>query len=162
MMGAGKSTIGRYLKDALLSFEFVDLDDYIENKTQMKIADIFEKFSEIYFRNLETNAINELCKKSNQIISLGGGAFEKKENREILNNNGTTIYLRASAKTLFNRIKHETHRPLLQQGFGAEKIEQILSKRIPNYEKASIIIDTDNKTPYNIIDEIQKRIAENA
>lgn len=162
MMGAGKSTIGRKLKEIMPTLDFIDIDNYIENKTQMKISDIFSKHSEAYFRNLETKAIEDLCKNDNQIISLGGGAFEKEENRNILNNNGKTIYLRANAQTLFNRIKTETHRPLLQQGFGVEKVAEILNKRASNYEKASIIIDTDGKNPYNIIEEIQKRIVENA
>ena len=162
MMGAGKTLIGKKLKEILPELELVDVDEYIENKAKMKISDIFAKYSENCFRDLETEAIRELCDKENQIISLGGGAFERKENRKMLNENGKTIYLRATAQSLFDRIKSETHRPLLQRGFGVEKVQEILSKRAQNYEKASIIIDTDGKTPYNIIEEIQKRIAENA
>ncbi len=162
MMGAGKTLIGKTLKEQMPELELVDVDKFIEKKTKMKISDIFAKYSESHFRNLETETIKELCKKDNQIISLGGGAFEREENRQILNKNSKTIYLRATAQTLFDRIKAETHRPLLQQGFGVEKVSEILSKRAHNYEKASIIIDTDGKTPYNIIEEIQKRIAENA
>lgn len=162
MMGAGKTLIGKKLKEILPELELVDVDEYIENKAKMNISDIFAKYSENFFRDLETEAIKELCDKENQIISLGGGAFERKENRKMLNNNGKTIYLRATAQLLFDRIKSETHRPLLQRGFGVEKVQEILSKRAQNYEKASIIIDTDGKTPYNIIEEIQKRIAENA
>lgn len=162
MMGAGKTLIGKKLKETLPELDLIDVDEYIENKAKMKISDIFAKYSEKHFRDLETEAIKELCESDNQIISLGGGAFEREENREILNKNGKTIYLRATAQSLFDRIKTETHRPLLQQGFGVEKVSEILSKRAHNYEKASIIIDTDGKTPYNIIDEIQKRIAENA
>lgn len=162
MMGAGKTLIGKKLKEILPELELVDVDEYIENKAKMKISDIFAKYSENFFRDIETEAIKELCDKENQIISLGGGAFERKENRKMLNNNGKTIYLRATAQSLFDRIKSETHRPLLQRGFGVEKVQEILSKRAQNYEKASIIIDTDGKTPYNIIEEIQKRIAENA
>lgn len=162
MMGAGKTLIGKKLKEILPELELVDVDEYIENKAKMKISDIFAKYFENFFRDLETEAIKELCDKENQIISLGGGAFERKENRKMLNDNGKTIYLRATAQSLFDRIKSETHRPLLQHGFGVEKVQEILSKRAQNYEKASIIIDTDGKTPYNIIEEIQKRIAENA
>ncbi len=162
MMGAGKTLIGKKLKETLPELELIDIDEFIEYNAKMKISDIFAKYSEEYFRNLETETIEKVCKKDNQIISLGGGAFEREKNREILNNNGKTIYLRATAQSLFDRIKTETHRPLLQQGFGIEKVSEILSKRAHNYEKASIIIDTDGKTPYNIIEEIQKRIAENA
>ena len=162
MMGAGKTLVGKKLKELFPKLELVDIDEFIENKANMKISDIFAKYSENYFRNLESETIKDICLNDNQIISLGGGAFEKQENQEILNKNGITIYLKATAQTLFDRIKSETHRPLLQQGFGVEKVSEILSKRAHNYEKASIVIDTDGKTPYNIIEEIQKRIAENA
>lgn len=162
MMGAGKTLIGKKLKEKFPKFDLIDIDEFIENKANMTISDIFAKYSEDYFRNLETETIKDICLKDNQIISLGGGAFERQENQEILNRNGITIYLKATAQTLFDRIKSETHRPLLQQGFGIEKVSEILSKRAHNYEKASIVIDTDGKTPYNIIEEIQKRIAENA
>ena len=75
MMGAGKTLIGKKLKEILPELELVDVDEYIENKAKMKISDIFAKYSENFFRDLETEAIKELCDKENQIISLGGGAF---------------------------------------------------------------------------------------
>lgn len=160
MMGAGKTLIGKNLKEHLKNVNFIDIDEYIENSQNLKISQIFEKFGESHFRQLETKAIKEVCKKNNLIISLGGGAFENSENREILNNSGYTIYLKASAQTLFDRIKNEKHRPLLKKGFNENSILEILNKREKNYEKALITIDTTNKTPYNIIEEILKRIAE--
>ena len=158
MMGAGKTYIGKALKEKLSSMTFIDVDEYIEKKQNMKISNIFEQFGESYFRNLETQSINEITLQDNQIISLGGGAFEREENRNILNDNGYTIYLKASAKTLFNRIKNETHRPLLQQGFGVERIEQILNQREHNYLKALITVETENKTKADITDEILQRV----
>lgn len=162
MMGAGKTFIGKCLKEKFQAMTLIDLDEYIENEQNMKISDIFKNKGEKFFRDLETQSITKLCKNDNQIISLGGGAFEKEENRKILNENGYTIYLKAPAKILFERIKNETHRPLLQQGFGVEKIAEILSKREYNYEKAHIVVDTSEKSSYNIISEITKRIEENA
>ncbi len=162
MMGAGKTFIGQKLKEAYPKYNLIDLDEYIEKHENKKISDIFAEFGEEHFRNLETSAIEILCMQENQIISLGGGAFEKEINREILNNNGYTVYLKASGETLFNRIKNETHRPLLKQGFGIEKVNEILKKRERNYAKALITVDTTDKTFYNIIDEIMKRIEENA
>ncbi len=162
MMGAGKTYIGKALKEKYPVFDLTDVDKYIEETQNMTISKIFEQFGEPYFRDLETDAIKNLVQKENQIISLGGGAFEREENRNILNQNGYTIYLKASAKVLFERIKNETHRPLLKHGFGAEKIEEILNKREPNYQKALIIIDTCEKSKYNIIEEVMKRIEEYA
>jgi len=158
MMGAGKTYTGKALKEQLPQMTLIDIDEYIEKSQNMKISEIFEKYGEKYFRDLETNAIKELTQNENQIISTGGGSFEKEENRNTLNQNGYTIYLKAPANVLFERIKDEAHRPLLQQGFGSEKIEEILLKREHNYEKAHIIIDTAQKSKYNIIEEVLKRI----
>ena len=90
----------------------------------------------------------------NQIISLGGGAFEDEFNRKIIKENCLVVYLKASPEEIYRRIKNETHRPLLARKFSVERIADILKRRSPNYEKADIIIDTDNKTPYNIAEEI--------
>ena len=160
MMGAGKTLIGKSLKDFLTDFNFIDIDEYIELSQNLKISQIFEQFGETYFRDLETETIKSLTNKDNTIISIGGGAFEKEKNRILLNKLGYTIYLKTSAKTLFNRIKDESHRPLLKQGFNEDSIATILNKREPNYKQALITIDTTNKTPYNIMEEILKRITE--
>ena len=162
MMGAGKTFIGKKLKENCKNLDFIDIDEYIEETQHMKISEIFETHGELFFRNLETQAISEVCKKQNQIISIGGGAFESEENRKILNSNGYTVYLKTSAEELFSRIKNETHRPLLQQGFGVEKVSEILAKREHNYQKALIIVDTTKKSSYNIIKEVMKRIEEYA
>lgn len=162
MMGAGKTFIGKAIKEKYPLMNLIDLDEFIENSQNMKISEIFEKFGETYFRDLETNIIKEIVNNDNQIISLGGGAFEREENRNLLNQNGFTIYLKAPAVTLFERIKNETHRPLLKQGFGVEKIAEILDRRELNYQKALIIIDTCKKSKYNIIDEVMKKVEEYA
>ena len=90
----------------------------------------------------------------NQIISLGGGAFESEENRKIILNNAKVIYLKATPQAIYNRIKEETHRPLLKRNFSIEKITEIMLKRQINYIKAHFTIDTTDKTPYNIANEI--------
>lgn len=158
MMGAGKSTVGKLLGDSLSNFTLIDLDEYIESKENMKISEIFEKFGESHFRALETNAIRALSNNENQIIALGGGAFENEANRSLLTKNGITIYLKASSSELFNRIKLQTHRPLLKTGFSENEVKQILKKRERNYNTAKIIVDTDSKPLYNIVDEILERI----
>ena len=160
MMGAGKTLIGNSLKDLLKEFEFIDTDEFIEQSQNMKISQIFKKFGEEYFRELETSAIKKICKKNNMIISLGGGSFEKAENRKILNERGYTIYLKTSAKVLFERIKNQSNRPLLKKGFSEDSIAKILKKREKNYEKALITVDTTDKTLYNIVAEIFQRIEE--
>ena len=158
MMGAGKTFIGKSLKKELPKMNLIDVDEYIEQTQNMKISEIFKKYGESYFRNIEAESIKKIIESDNQIISLGGGVFEREENRNILNKNGYTIYLKAPAEVLFERIKNETHRPLLQQGFGLERIKQILNTREINYSKAMIIVETQNKSEKEIIQEIFKRI----
>lgn len=156
MMGSGKTTIGKELHKKFPEYKLVDTDFGIEKETGMRIPEIFEKYGENYFRGLELRKIAALTNFSNLIISVGGGAFEHPKNRENLLNNGTVIFLDAGPKEIFNRIQNESHRPLLKNGLLAEKIEEILSKRRVNYEKAHYTIDTDGKTPYDIVEEIME------
>lgn len=156
MMGAGKSTIVQELGKTLNNFTIIDADSEIEKNEGTTITEIFKNKGEAYFRELETNTIREICKNSNQIIATGGGIFEKSENREILKGNGTVFYLKATPENLYDRIKLQTHRPLLKTGFGVQNIKEILNKREINYSKAQVVIDTNNKT----LDEIVKNIIE--
>ena len=154
MMGCGKSTIGKELQRHLLEYSFVDIDELIESSTQKKISEIFLKYGEHHFRVLENDKIKSVLKNDFQIISLGGGAFEDPENRDLLLSKAFVIFLKASPQAIFDRIKNETHRPLLRRDFSVEKIQEIMQKRLPNYEKAHFTIDTTEKTPYNIVNEI--------
>ena len=154
MMGSGKTTISKALSRALPGFEYVDIDAKIEKESGKKITEIFSQHGEEYFRILENQEIQKVCAGQNQIISLGGGAFENSQNREILLKSATTIYLKASAQEIYNRIKNEVHRPLLAKDFLPEDIEKIIQKRKNNYEKATIMINTDGKSPDCIVKEI--------
>ncbi len=154
MMGCGKTTIAKELAKQLSDFKYIDIDEEIEKSTQKKISEIFLRHGEPFFRMLETDKIRYFCKNNNQIISVGGGAFESEENRGILSKNNLVIYLKASPDEIYNRIKSETHRPLLKKNFSVEKIASILEKREINYTKAHKTIDTNSKTPYNIAQEI--------
>ena len=128
--------------------------EYDTGNIFVRISEIFLKFGEPHFRMLETDKIQKFVYGKNQIISLGGGAFEDEFNRKIIKENCLVVYLKASPEEIYRRIKNETHRPLLARKFSVERIADILKRRSPNYEKADIIIDTDNKTPYNIAEEI--------
>ena len=154
MMGSGKTTIGAELAKQLPEYKYIDIDNEIEKSTQKKISDIFLQRGEPFFRMLEEEKIRHFCKSDNRIISVGGGAFENEESRKLMLSTAKVIYLKASAQEIFNRIKAQTHRPLLKKNFSVEKISTIMKKREKNYEKAHFTIDTDKKTPYNITQEI--------
>lgn len=154
MMGSGKTTVGIELEKALKTFSLVDVDSEIVKTRGLNIPVIFEKFGESYFRELEISMIKEFLNKDNLIISTGGGAFENPENRKLLMENSTVIYLKTSPDVIFERIKNETHRPLLGKDFSVDTISAIIEKRRENYELAHFTIDTDFKSPYNIVTEI--------
>lgn len=154
MMGSGKTTVARELKKVLPDYILVDIDEEIEKSSGRKISEIFLKFGEPHFRTIETEKIAKFAPLKKQILALGGGAFEDEQNRKILLANCFVIYLKASPNEIFKRIKLETHRPLLAKNFSLERIEKLSQNRYLNYEKANITIDTDGKTPYDIINEI--------
>lgn len=154
MMGAGKSYIGGKLAKLLSHFDYVDTDAKIEADTGLTIPEIFENFGELHFRQLETKTIKEVSQKRNQIISIGGGAFENPENVSSLRKNGLVFYLKAPAKELFKRIEKETHRPILNQDFSQKTLENLLKKRERNYLKADFVINTEQQQAYTILNDI--------
>ena len=158
MMGAGKTYIGGKLSKLLSHFSYADIDAEIEKEAGLSISEIFEKYSEAYFRELEEKAIKKFASNKNQIISTGGGAFENSRNQYLLKANGLVFYLKATPKELFNRIKNENHpnRPMLGEDFSDKTIQTLLKKREKNYLKAHFTIDTNQKQAYTILDEILK------
>ena len=154
MMGSGKTTTAKELSKILPEFKLVDIDDEIEKSSGKKISEIFLKYGEAHFRELETNKIKQFIQNDHQIISAGGGAFENPDNRRRLLENSFVFFLKASPQTIYDRIKAESHRPLLKKNFSVEKIANILSLREKNYQKANHTIETDKKTPEDIAKEI--------
>ena len=155
MMGSGKSTVAKALSQ-ILNCELLEIDSLIEHSKKLIINEIFEKLGEKYFREVEKQTILTNAKPDNQIIAIGGGAFEDKETREFLLKNTTVIYLKTSSETIFQRIKNDTSRPLLNNQMSTEKIEEIIKKRQQNYEKATLTVYTDNKTIEEITTEIRR------
>lgn len=155
LMGAGKSTIGKALSKKL-SFDFLDTDEVIIKEQETSISDIFAQFGESHFRQLEKNLVKKLSKLENKVISTGGGLVQDIENLDKLKENGIVVYLQASAEILYSRIKNDNTRPLLQVDNPLERLSEILSKREANYKLADFIINTENKTIDDIVNEIVK------
>ena len=154
MMGSGKTTIGKILSEQT-GISAIDLDNFIENKENENISEIFKTKGEQYFRTAEANTIKELTQTtSSQILSLGGGAFENEQTRELLLKNSTVIYLETTPEEIFKRIKKTNNRPLLKNNMTIKKISEIMSKRKNNYNLAQHKILTDGKTPSKIAEEI--------
>lgn len=154
IMGCGKSTVGKLLSKQLMNYIFVDTDDVIVDLEGMTIPEIFSEKSEQYFRNLEEGVIEELSQEENLIIALGGGVFESEKNRNNLLESGDVIYLKTDIDTIYERIKSDKNRPLLNCENPKEKLKTLMDNREQNYLKADYIIETDNKTPEDIVGEI--------
>jgi shikimate kinase len=156
-MGAGKSAVGRKLEE-LTGMEMVDTDDMIEQSAGMAISEIFEKFGEPHFRKLEKKAVKEASELKNHIIVTGGGVVLKEENINNLRKNGKIIYLHAPAEVLYERIKDETHRPLIQVDDPLLKIKELLLFRAPFYANNDFTIDTADMSVDEVADEVMKII----
>lgn len=153
MMGSGKSTIGHRAAQEL-NLPFYDLDKEIEKKAHCSITEIFQQEGEATFRELEHDIIQEIVKKAPAVIATGGGAFIEKRNRELFQKNSITIYLSASAETLFERTKSTTHRPLLQNHDPLSTLKNLLQKRHAFYEQANFTITVDHLGPPEIVQQL--------
>ena len=112
-MGAGKSTISDYLS-TVFDMEIVEMDQLIADREEMSIPDIFATYGEEYFRNLETNLLIEMQDKKNVVISCGGGVAMRERNVEEMKKNGKVVLLTASPETIYERVKDNNDRPVLQ------------------------------------------------
>ncbi|MGZ8271005.1 MAG: shikimate kinase [Methylophilus sp.] len=154
LMGAGKTTIGKILAKNL-GKSFYDTDQVIEQRTGVKVSTIFELEGEEGFRKRESAAIEELSQLDNIVMATGGGAVLLPENRQVLKQRGCVIYLRANVNDLWVRMRHDKHRPLLQNVDVRAKLEQLYHQRNPLYtETASLIIDTGSQPVANILNQI--------
>jgi shikimate kinase len=155
MMGAGKTTIGIKIAE-LTGRRWYDTDGLIVDKYG-KISDIFEYYGEAHFRKLETEIVKELAKKDELVISTGGGLVLKKENNEVLQENGKIVFLRATLDTLAKRLNVDGERPLLQTSTEnlRDRLARLLKERSPIYEHVvEYIVDVDGKTPEEIAKEV--------
>lgn len=158
MMGSGKSVISKLLAQKL-NFEAAELDEIFVSQEKISISEFFKRYGEEEFRIKETQILKSTLEKENIIISTGGGVVLKEENRNLLNQNDVlTIYLKTNPDTIYNRIKCDNTRPLLNVENKKEEIEKILLKREIFYSKAKKTIDTDNKTIDEILKEIEQWI----
>jgi shikimate kinase len=138
-MGAGKTTVGRRLAQKL-ALPFVDADEEIESAAGMKIAEIFERFGEPYFRDGERRVIARLIDGSKKVIATGGGAFMNEETRALILDRATAIWLEADVDTLVDRVRRRSTRPLLKDRDPGEVLRELAALRNPVYALAPIHI----------------------
>jgi shikimate kinase len=156
MPGSGKSTIAKVLKRDYKK-QVVDTDAEIV-KNYGVISEIFAKYGEGHFRQLETEVVKKVSQRNGLVIATGGGCLLREENVEFFKKSSKIVYLRATVDTLFKRVEHSHARPLLE-GDKRGNLEKLFAVRAPIYEKAAdIVIDTDNLTPEQVAKEIINKI----
>lgn len=160
MPASGKTTIGILLAEKLHDYTLIDTDSVIEKVQGMKIYEIFDKFSEDYFRKLEHDLIKQICSGNKKIISIGGGAFENPDNRSALLNFGKVFYLKSDLDVLYYRISEDSTRPLLRTKNPKEVLERLLQKREENYQKAHYVINVSSSDKNEIAEYILGKINE--
>lgn len=141
-MGVGKSTVGQVLA-AILGFEFYDTDRIIETRAGKKISDIFAQDGEARFRAMESELVRELEARQGMVISTGGGLVVNPDNMASLKKHSLVVCLWASPAVIFNRVRHQAHRPLLQTPDPEAKIMEMLELRRPSYQQADVLVGVD-------------------
>jgi shikimate kinase len=124
----------------------------------LSITSIFLKFGEPYFREVEARIIGQVMMGEGQVVSTGGGAVIQDRNREAFKKGGFIVCLTASPDVIYERVKHETHRPLLQTADPKAKIKELLDSRAQFYAQADVCIDTSDKSVDDVIRTIKERI----
>lgn len=156
MMGAGKTAIGTALARRL-GVAFLDSDVEIERAANLTIAEIFDRDGEAFFRERETQVIGRLLDGDPGILSTGGGAFLRAENRALIAGRGVAVWLRADLELLWNRVRHKTTRPLLRTTNPRATLAQLQAEREQVYAKADLVVDAD---PAYSIEEMTGRVVE--
>ena len=156
-MGCGKSTVGRKLAGAF-GYEFLDTDDLIEAQQGKKISDIFAEEGEEAFRQMETDLIKQLKEEAKKkVIATGGGMPMREENRKLLREVGTVVFLEAKIETILERLQNDTTRPLAAGDDREKRLRPLYEKRSPIYkEAAEVVVDTEGKAFYGIIQELEQ------
>lgn len=158
-MGSGKTTTGISLSYKL-QCALADTDKMIERQEGRSISDIFASEGEEGFREKETELLKNLKKNAHrQIYSVGGGTPLREENRRLLGKLGIVVYLKASPETVYERLKGDVSRPLLQVKDPLEEIQTLLRKREELYlEAADIVVCVDEKKPAQVVKEIMEAL----
>jgi shikimate kinase len=149
-MGTGKSSVGQ-LVAAQLHFRFADTDELIEARAGKTISLIFAEEGESRFREYERTVVKEIENFHRTVIATGGGLVANDENLNSLKTHALVICLWASPETIWERVRGQTHRPLLQTPDSPAKISQLLAEREPFYRRADVLVNTDLRSVKEVV-----------
>ncbi len=160
-MGSGKSTIGSLIAKRLHR-DFMDSDHYIEERTGVDIARIFDVEGEQGFRDRESKALIDLLSQSDRVIATGGGSVLRQENQRLLKQKGYIVFLDTTVNQQMQRLRRDKKRPLLQTENPRERLEALLAERRPIYlDLADLTIKTDKRVARRLAADIINQLPEN-
>lgn len=152
-MGTGKSTVGRIVSEQL-KFDFLDTDALIEQRSGRKITDIFSQNGEAAFRELEAQLVTELAAHTRTIIATGGGLPTNPANLESLKTHALVICLWATPEGIYQRVRDQNHRPLLNDPDPLGKIRTLLAAREKFYKQADVLINSDLRSAREVAQQV--------
>lgn len=141
-MGTGKTSVGRLVAEQL-HFDYLDTDEMIQSATGKTVADIFSRDGEPAFRALEEKVVQEISTHSKTVVSTGGGLPVNSKNLASLKTHALVVCLWASPEKIWERVKNQSHRPLLHDENPQKKIRELLAVREPFYKKADVLLNTE-------------------
>jgi shikimate kinase len=144
-MGAGKSAVGQIVAEQL-KFEFLDTDRLIESHAGKSISRIFEQDGEPVFRDWERRVVRELESLKRTVIATGGGMPVNPENLASLKSHALVVCLWTSPEKIWERVQHQSHRPLLQGPDPLGTMRRLLATREPFYRQADVLLNTDTRS----------------
>ncbi|HCM83653.1 MAG TPA: shikimate kinase [Rhodospirillaceae bacterium] len=157
LMGVGKTQLGQALAEKL-GLPFRDSDAEIEKVGGLVITEIFDRFGEEKFRELERRVIGEILEGGPMVLATGGGAFVQAATRELINGCAVSVWLRATLDTIVDRTQRSKHRPLLQTENPRAVLAELMEKRYPLYAEATLTVDTDNYSRWQTLDVVLDRL----
>jgi len=158
MMGAGKTTVGRWLAQEL-GYHFFDTDDLISQVANQSITEIFARDGEEAFRQLESQVLGELSAYKNLSVATGGGIVLRQMNWSYLHH-GVVVWLDVPVEKLCDRLREDNSRPLVREGDRTAILQNILNQRQRFYAQADVRVAVEGETPeavgLRVIEELQK------
>jgi shikimate kinase len=152
-MGTGKSSVGQ-LVAGQLHFTFLDTDHVIESRAGKNISDIFAQDGEPVFRALEKKIVDELVTRKKTVISTGGGLPANPDNFASLKTHSMIVCLWASPEKIWERVRSQTHRPLLNEPDPLAKIRRLLAEREPYYRQADVLLNTEMRALKDVAQQV--------
>lgn len=152
-MGTGKSSVGQ-MAAASLHFTFLDTDHDIEVRARKSIAEIFAKDGEAAFREWEQRIVQELTQRKKTVISTGGGLPANETNLASLKSHSFVVCLWASPEKILERVRYQTHRPLLRDPNPLAKIRSLLAVREPFYRQADVLLNTEMRSVREVAQQV--------